>query len=85
MSVGPEVPVLTVLCFAGARWGRRARPFTLRGVLVTWLAVLAASIVAPGPLDRAARAELAARLARAFPPYAPSGTSHRPTGSSPGR
>jgi len=84
-AVGAEVPVRAVLCFAGAEWGLRARAFTLRGVLVTWPAALASSLRARGPLDRAARAELAARLARAFPPYAPSGTSHNPTGASPGR
>jgi len=84
-AVGAEVPVRAVLCFAGAEWGLRARAFTLRGVHVTWPAALASSLRAPGPLDRAARVELAARLARAFPPYAPSGTSHRPTGASPGR
>jgi hypothetical protein len=84
-AAGPEALVRGVLCFAGAEWGLPARPFLLRGVLVTWPTALAASLVATGPLDRAARVELAARLARAFPPYAPSGTSHRPTGASPGR
>jgi hypothetical protein len=84
-AAGAEVPVRAVLCFAGAEWGPRARPFVLRGVLVTWPAALASSLRAAGPLDGEARAAFAARLARAFPPYAPSGTSHRPTGASPGR
>ncbi len=84
-AAGPETTVRAVLCFAGAEWGLRPRPFVLRGVLVTWPAALASSLRVPGPLDRSARDALADRLARAFPPYAPSGTSHRPTGASPGR
>jgi len=84
-AAGPEATVRAVLCFAAAEWGLRPRPFVLRGVLVTWPAALASSLRAPGPCDRAAREALAGRLARAFPAYAPSGTSHRPTGASPGR
>jgi hypothetical protein len=64
-----------VLCFAGAEWALLARPFELRGVLVTWPAALASSLTAAGPIDHAAQSDLAGRLARAFPPHAPSGTS----------
>ncbi len=85
LVAGADARVHAVLCFAESGWGIRPRPFTLRGVLVTWPTALASSLRVSGPLDRAARADLAARLARAFPPYAPSGTSHRPTGASPGR
>jgi len=84
-AAGPEATVRAALCFAGAEWGLRPRPFVLDGVLVTWPAALAASLRATGPLGRAARSALAGRLSGAFPPYAPSGTSHRPTGASPGR
>jgi hypothetical protein len=84
-ATGPDVEVRAVLCFDGAEWGRRGRPFALRGVTVTWPTALAEALTAPGPLDRAARDGLGAHLARAFPPYAPSGTSHRPTGASPTR
>ena len=38
-----------------------------------------------GPWARSNGAHVADRLARTFPPYAPGGTSHRPTGASPGR
>ena len=82
---GTRTPVRAVLCFADASWGARTRPFTLRGVTVTWPRALSRTLAAPGPLGAAERATLARRLARAFPPYAPSGTSHRPTGASPGR
>jgi hypothetical protein len=63
------VTVRAVLCFAGAEWGLLARPFQLRGVLVTWPAALAFSLRAAGPIDEQARSDLAARLAQAFPPY----------------
>ncbi len=82
---GPGTPVRAVLCFADASWGPLGRPFTLRGVTVTRPRALARALAAPGPLGAAERAALARRLARAFPPYAPSGTSHKPTGASPGR
>lgn len=84
-AAGPGAPAHAVLCFADASWGPRARPFTLRGVMVTWPRALTRALAAPGPLGAADRAALARRLARALPPYAPSGTSHRPTGASPGR
>ena len=44
---------------------------------------LGKALLAPGPLDADRRHELAVALGRAFPPYAPSGTSQRPTGASP--
>jgi hypothetical protein len=78
-------PVTVALCFTGVQIGLFTRPFTLEGVLVTWPSAFARTLVAPGPLDASERRALADRLARAFPPYEPGGTSHRPTGPSPRR
>ncbi len=88
---GSGSPVRSALCFTGVQVGLFTRPFTLEGVLVTWPRPFARSLRASGPLGPAERRVLAARLARAFPPYAPGGdyapggTSHRPTGASPRR
>ena len=70
---------------AGRRRGLFTRPFTLEGVLVTWPRAFARVLGAAGALGPVERRVLAARIARAFPPYAPGGTSHRPTGASPRR
>jgi len=67
-SGGPLVRV--ALCFTGAQIGLFTRPFTLEGVLVTWPRAFARTLTTPGPLGPADRRTLAARLARAFPPYA---------------
>jgi hypothetical protein len=75
--------VRVALCFTGAQVGLFTRPFLLQGVLVTWPRAFAGALRAAGPVGPAQRRALAARLARVFPPYAPSGTSHRPTGASP--
>jgi hypothetical protein len=83
-AIGAGPPVRVALCFTGVEVALFTRPFTLEGVLVTWPRALAKALEAPGPLDPA-RSALADRLARAFPPYAPGGTSHRPTGASPRR
>jgi hypothetical protein len=80
--------VRSALCFTGVQVSLFTRPFTLEGVLVSWPRPFARSLRAPGPLGPAERRALAARLSRAFPPYkpyAPGGTSHRPTGASPSR
>jgi hypothetical protein len=81
--VPSPVPVRAALCFTGVELGLFSRPFTLDGVLVTWPRALTRTLRAPGRLGGSARHEVAAALARAFPPYAPSGTSHRPTGAPP--
>ena len=65
---GPLVRV--ALCFTGTQVGLFTRPFTLEGVHVTWPRAFARTLAAPGPLGPAERCALAARLARAFPPYA---------------
>ncbi|HEY6474626.1 MAG TPA: nuclease-related domain-containing protein [Acidimicrobiales bacterium] len=67
--VPPDVPVNAALCFTGVELGLFARPFVLDGVLVAWPKPLAKALDAPGPLDAGRRHELAALLARAFPPY----------------
>jgi hypothetical protein len=79
----PDVAVRAALCFTGVETNLFARPFTLNGVLVTWPKALAKTLRAPGPLDAQRRHALAVALGRAFPSYAPSGTSHKPTGAAP--
>jgi hypothetical protein len=79
----PDVAVRAALCFTGVETKPFARPFILDGVLVTWPKALAKALRAPGPLDADRRRELAVALGRTFPPYAPSGTSHKPTGAAP--
>jgi hypothetical protein len=81
--VGTDHPVHVALCFTGADWGICRRPFAIDGVVVIRPRRLAASLRRAGPLGGAGRQALAARLADAFPAYAPSGTSHRPTGPPP--
>jgi hypothetical protein len=82
-AVGPAVGVHVALCFTGAGSGTQARTFTVGGVLVTHPAALVRALRARGALGADERRALAAALARAFPPYAPSGTSHSPTGAPP--
>ncbi len=68
-ELGSGALVRAALCFTGVQVGLFTRPFTLEGVLVTWPRWLARTLTAPGPLGPAERRALAARLARAFPPY----------------
>jgi hypothetical protein len=82
-AVGPKVAVRSVLCFTDAEWGFMAKPFHINEVLVTWPRRLSGALAGGGPLDRAQLEGLAATLSEAFPPYAPSGTSHNPTGAWP--
>lgn len=84
-AIGGGLPVRAALCFTGVERRLFTRPFILEGVLVTWPRALARTLAAPGPLGPGERTATADRLAQAFPPYAPRGTSHRPTGASPGR
>jgi hypothetical protein len=44
-----EVPVRPVLCFVDADWRWFAKPFELRGVLVTWPRAARELLVRPGP------------------------------------
>ena len=66
---GAGALVRAALCFTGVQVGLFTRPFTLEGVLVTWPLSFARTLAVPGPLGPAERRALAARLARAFPPY----------------
>ncbi|HEX4126737.1 MAG TPA: nuclease-related domain-containing protein [Acidimicrobiales bacterium] len=87
-GAGSASLVRAALCFTGVQVRLFTRPFTLDGVLVTWPRPFARFLRAPGPLGPVERRVLAARLARVFPPYAPyapGGTSHKPTGASPSR
>ena len=84
-GAGAGALVRVALCFSGTEVGLFTRPFTLEGVLVTWPRAFARVLGAAGALGPVERRVLAARIARAFPPYAPGGTSHRPTGASPRR
>jgi Nuclease-related domain len=70
-AVGPGVAVRAALCFTGVERSPFARPFVMDGVVVTWPGPLASSLRASGPLSAADRERVAARLARAFPPYRP--------------
>ncbi len=67
---GAPPSVRVTLCFTGVQAGLFTRPFALEGVLVTWPRALARTLAAPGPLDATGRREVAASLARAFPPHA---------------
>jgi hypothetical protein len=84
-AVSASVPVSVALCFTGTEVALLTRPFGLEGVLITWPRALAKVLASPGALGPAERRGLADHLARAFPPYAPGGTSHKPTGASPRR
>jgi len=76
----PDVPVHAALCFNDAEWGLLGRPFTIDGVTITWARHLAGTLGHPGPLPVDTLRALATHIGAAFPPYAPSGTSHNPTG-----
>jgi hypothetical protein len=82
-AVGAKVPVHAVLCFTDAEWGFFAKPFHVDEVLVTWPRRLSSSLTGGGPLGRGEVEDLALNLSQDFPAYAPSGTSHRPTGAWP--
>ncbi|HEX3796991.1 MAG TPA: nuclease-related domain-containing protein [Acidimicrobiales bacterium] len=79
--VGAGMPVHAVICFADAEWGLMGRPFTIDEVEITWARRLASQLDADGPLRGDDVRKMTEKLAVAFPPYAPSGTSHSPTGA----
>jgi hypothetical protein len=76
-----DVDVYGCLCFNDAEWGLLSKPVVIDGITVTWPRRLADALVRPGPLGHQELKEVSARLARAFPSYAPGGTSHTPTGA----
>lgn len=57
-----EVPVRPVLCFVDADWRWFAKPFELRGVLVTWPRAARELLVRPGPYPPPTVEAIAARL-----------------------
>ncbi|HMJ76446.1 MAG TPA: nuclease-related domain-containing protein [Iamia sp.] len=61
------VPVHGALCFVDSRVGWFAKPFRIRGVLVSWPRELVAAMVATTALDVTVRAGLLHHLARVFP------------------
>jgi nuclease-like protein len=79
--VPAEVPIHAALCFADADWGVIGRPFVIDQVTITWAKRLAGSLVEPGPVEVDTIRSVASRIAGAFGIYAPSGTSHSPTGA----
>lgn len=62
-----EVPVASALCFTDAEWKLLAKPFMLRGALVTWPSALARRIAEPGPLTKDAVKRVAEHLSAALP------------------
>jgi hypothetical protein len=79
--VAADVPLHAALCFSDSEWGLLGRPFVIDGVHITWAHQLAGLLSEPGPLAVNAIRQLSARIASAFPAYAPAGTSHSPTGA----
>ena len=62
-----EVPVRGALCFVEIELGWFAKPFTLRGISVTWRKHLLAPMLAPAAIDEATRLALTHHLAKRFP------------------
>lgn len=63
-----DTRVRAALCFVGVSVGwLERRPWTVRGVVVCWPALLADLLRVPGPLDARRMAELAARIAVGLP------------------
>lgn len=67
-----EVPVRPMLCLVDAEWGLVAKPFALRGVLVTWPKVAQQLVARPGQFDRATVETIAVALHRVLSPAASS-------------
>ncbi|MHB8189451.1 MAG: nuclease-related domain-containing protein [Ferrimicrobium sp.] len=68
-ALGTEsVPVSSAICFTDAEWGIFAKPFTIRGVLVSDPNALVRRISEPGTLATDVIEEVAGHLSEAFPP-----------------
>ena len=70
-ALGPAwagVPVWPVLCFVDAEWRWYARPFELRGVLVTWPRPACDLLAQAGPYSPASVDRMAAALHAGLPP-----------------
>ncbi|MCU1455121.1 MAG: hypothetical protein JWN46_3267 [Acidimicrobiales bacterium] len=63
-----DVPVHGALCFVEVQLGWFAKPFTLRGVSVTWREHLVAPMLAPQALAEATRVNATVELSRRFQP-----------------
>lgn len=63
-----EVPVRPLLCFVDAEWPWFAKPFELRGVVVTWPRAARELLVRSGPCLPATVGLIAARLEERLPP-----------------
>jgi len=64
-ALGPawgDVPVRPMLCFLDAEWRWYAKPFELRGVLVTWPRAAADVLGRPGPYGTVTVERMAAAL-----------------------
>jgi hypothetical protein len=70
-ALGPAwggVPVWPMLCFVDAQWRWYARPFELRGVLVTWPRPACELLAQTGPYSEGSVAAMAAALHSGLPP-----------------
>lgn len=66
---GHELPVHGALCFMDAEWGLfRLRPFTVKGVLITWAKALRQRLSESGDVDPERRQQVLEALADALPP-----------------
>jgi hypothetical protein len=63
-----DTSVRALVCFVGATWGWRRKPFMVREAAICWPSALPEILGRPGPFDAAARQHLAAVIAEALPP-----------------
>jgi len=71
-----DVAVHPVVCFTSSVWRRRAEPFEIDGVLVTWPAALVRAINADGPFDPRMVDLLARHLSATLAAYGPTAATH---------
>jgi hypothetical protein len=62
-----HMPVRPVLCFTSSEWGLLAKPFTINGVLITWVTKLSRRILDSPPAHHNEPMHLAAVLGAALP------------------
>ncbi len=62
-----SVPIKAALCFVDSEWSLFAKPFQVRGVVVTWPRKLSEMIAEPGPLSRDQVMQIAESLAAYLP------------------
>jgi hypothetical protein len=69
-AIGDEhdrVPIHPMLCFANADFRVFAKPFTIRGVTVTWPRAMKKFVRSPGEIGTGQVAAIAERLAQRLP------------------